>query len=115
MTILYDLEAYLGQDLQITMKGNQEVLIELIQSTHQGMVNQTNQTVHLFGLLVLKAEMITIKGENYDQEIQRKTIDPVVITEMQTINLETEVLVQEECTPSFNQESRVLKIMIHSQ
>ena len=30
---------------------------------------------------------------------------------MQTINLETEMLVQEECTPSFNQEYQVLKTM----
>ena len=115
MTILYDLEAYLGQDLQITMKDNQEVPIEPIQFTHQGTVNRINQTVHLVGLFVLKAEMITIKGENHDHEIQRKTIDPVVITEMQTINLETEVQVQEKCAPSFNQEYQVLKTMIHSQ
>ena len=115
MTILYDQEVYLGQYLQITTKDNQEVLIEPIQSTHQGTVNRINQTVHLVGLLVLKAEMITIKGENHDQEIQRKTIDPVVITKMQTINLETDVRVQEECTPKFNQEYQVLKTMIHSQ
>ena len=112
--ILYNQEVCLGHNLQTTTKDSQEALIEPIQSTHQGMVNQTNQTVHLFGLLVLKAEMITIKGKNHDHEIQRKTLRPVVITKMQTINLETEVQVQEKCTPSFNQEYQALKTF-HSQ
>ena len=39
------------------------MIIEPIQSTHQGTVNQINQTVHLVGLLVLKVEMTPIKGE----------------------------------------------------